>query len=560
MTLPLSIPGQSKNILLVGDEGISVYNVSGGGMRYIDHLAWLTPDFEYKLKDTLRKDCPKTPVAILYDMVEQHYRKEMVPKVGPIDKKNVVARKVAISFPNYKIRTALELKVKKGKQKEDNGKGLETIPYLFAAIPTSELLSSLLRAVVASGLPIDGLYLLPVEGVSMVSKLSRKLGRGDKRPARWTLFIGQHASGNLRQIVVKDGELALTRMTPFSEDQENAAGWVHAIHQEYKVTISYLSRLGYKPEEGMNIVLIGPDEADSHLGGHFSEEESAGLMLLSTKEAADLLGVSAVFSEEAEYSDVLYVAWLGQGARPVLSLPVDSFEKVKQPRLIASLLLAASAVAALWFGYQAALSARDYAVVMADLDSRKAQLKGAQEDYARLLDEKEKEGYDIRLYKGSFTAEQELDSYAIKPFTILKGVSEALGPVLTIDEIMIRHEDGSEVRFEESNGNAVVRKTSRSNNRSISSSGTTKDGDKHKFYSRMSMTFSAGIPQEEANKILNGLVRQLKMRMPEYEINIEKAVKDRSYQVDVEGQIGGESDLPDLKKDNTAVIEIRGDV
>ena len=116
MSIPIPIPGSSKNILLVGDEGISIFNASGGGVRYIDQLAWLTPKFENKLSDTLKRDCPRRPIVILYDMVEQHYRKEMVPKVGVFDKGNVIKRKVAITFPNYKMRAALPLKAKKEKE------------------------------------------------------------------------------------------------------------------------------------------------------------------------------------------------------------------------------------------------------------------------------------------------------------------------------------------------------------------------------------------------------------------------------------------------------------
>lgn len=552
MSLVLPFPGQSRNILLVGDEGITIFNASGGGVRYIDQLAWLTPDFEDKLSDTLRKDCPKKPIVILYDMVEQHYRKERVPKVGPFDKANVIKRKVAITFPNYKMRAALALKASKSKSEES--KGLKSSPYLFAAVPSSELMSSLLRGVVASGLPIRGLYLLPVEGVGLINKVSKKVSSDKAKPA-WTLFIGQHGSGNLRQIVTKDGELALTRMTPFSEQQENTQAWSQSIFQEYKVTISYLSRLGYNSDDGIEIILVGPEGARTEIENYFSED-SAILHQMSVDEAASYAGVKTGLDQDSDFADLLYVAWAGQATKFALPLPVESFERATKPRLIANVLMVLALGATLWFGYQSASTTASYLSVGSELKKKEALLVGEKETYARLLDEKEREGYDIRLYKGAFEAEKELNEYALKPFTILKGIATALGPVLSIDDILIRHADDNEIRFE--NLDAVP--TSGGGFNFNNNFGNNQNKDGYELYSRLSMTFAASVPQEEAQRILEDLVRQLGNRLPNYTVSIEKAVRDRAYEIDVEGQIGVQSQRPELQEDNTAVIEIRGAV
>jgi hypothetical protein len=72
--------------------------------------------------------------------------------------------------------------------------------------------------------------------------------------------MGQHRSGGLRQIVVKNGEIALTRMTPIAENDENSAAWVEDVVQEFKATMSYLSRFGYSPDEGLEVILIANPE------------------------------------------------------------------------------------------------------------------------------------------------------------------------------------------------------------------------------------------------------------------------------------------------------------
>ncbi len=552
MSVPIPFPGQSKNILLVGDEGITIFNASGGGVRYIDQLAWLTPDFEHKLSDTLRRDCPKNPIVILYDMVEQHYRKEAIPKVGFFDKSNVIKRKVAIAFPNYKMRSALPLKSKK--IKNDDTKGLASSPYLFAAIPSSELMSSLLRGVIASGRPIHGLYLLPVEGVGMINKISKKVS-GAKEKSRWTLLIGQHGSGNLRQIVTKDGELALTRMTPFSESQDNATVWAQNIFQEYKVTISYLSRLGYNSDEGIDVILVGPEGAGASVEEHLSEEK-VSFHSLEVEEAASYAGIKIGLNQDDQFADLLYVAWAGQASKFTLPIPVETFEKATRPRMIANAVMALALIAVAWFGYQAVTTTAQNLSVGSELKEKEALLVGAKETYARLLDEKERKGFDIRLYKGAFLAEAELNDYAIKPFTLLKGISTSLGPVLSIDDILIRHADGNEIRFK--NLDAVPSASQGFNFRNNANNDQNKEG--YELYSRLSMTFAASVPQEEAQQILEDLVRELNKRLPQYQVSIAKAVRDRAYEIDVEGQIGARNQAPELKEDNTAVIEIKGAV
>ena len=110
---------------------------------------------------------------------------------------------------------------------------------------------------------IAGFGLLPTESVNFVEALSRKIfggGEGDKKstlsflskkkapPPKsnvWTIFIGQNRSGGLRQIVTKGGELALTRITPIVETNEDIELWTGDIFREYQATMTYLSRFGY---------------------------------------------------------------------------------------------------------------------------------------------------------------------------------------------------------------------------------------------------------------------------------------------------------------------------
>ncbi|PJF38970.1 MAG: hypothetical protein CUN55_15720, partial [Phototrophicales bacterium] len=207
---------------MLADDGVYLYRASSLGVRYVEHVPWEDENFVSTVSDLIVKKCAKKPVIIVNDMVEQHYRKEKIPKVSPMDRASVVKRRLNITFPNYPIRAALKTK------EQDKSAGVGGI-YLFAAIPQSEAYKKAIQAVQRSAAPIVGLFLLPIEGITMVSALSQKQAKKAKTRSMWTVFIGQHHGGGLRQIVTKRGDLALTRMTPVVDTDVEPDVWAKEV-------------------------------------------------------------------------------------------------------------------------------------------------------------------------------------------------------------------------------------------------------------------------------------------------------------------------------------------
>jgi len=71
----------------------------------------------------------------------------------------------------------------------------------------------------------------------MITKLSEKMHDKGAPIPKWTVFIGQHQSGGLRQVVVREGELALTRMTAVGSHDENPMNWAREVQQEFKLNL-----------------------------------------------------------------------------------------------------------------------------------------------------------------------------------------------------------------------------------------------------------------------------------------------------------------------------------
>jgi hypothetical protein len=549
---------QSRNVLLIGDEGITIYKSSARNIRYIDQIDWVTPDFESKLTHVLTHDCGGGAVVMLYDMVEQYYRKELIPDVGILDKKNVLDRKLAITFPNYKYRAAQAFrgKVKKGAGAggDQAGGSLKTLPYLFAAVPASELLSALIRAVLAANLPIQGFYLLPIEGASLISRLTKRLYSSGEAPG-WTLYIGQHSGGNLRQIIVKDDQLTLTRMTPFSQSQEDPAAWVANILQEYKVTASYLSRLGYKPEDRLNIVLIGPKAAQTILEEQL--QESVELKVLSLQEATRLAGVGSRLNQTEEYADALFAAWAGVSSGYALPVEIPEFQRVMMPRRVANIAILFLLLASIWFGYKFAVQGLEAMDLQSKLNANKVQVASLQSTYNQLLDTHKELGYDVRLFRGAFNVWDELNAFSLRPFSMIKGVGLALGEI-SLEEFSIRHDGEGKINLK----SYVAAMRSQDNPNAVSDFASFEEPEEkgpYGFYARMAFRFSPDVEDEDVNNIVYTLLGRLRSALPQYEISKKAYAPDRAYDLDMKGSIGRQTDqAPEMAQENVTIIEIRG--
>ena len=212
----LSFLTPNRTVLLTSDDALYVYSVSSRGVKLVDVVPWGAQNFIDNVSNILAKDCAKRPVLMLNDMVEQHYRKERVLKSGvsSLDKQTMIKRRLSVAFGKYPVRAAMLLKEKIPKTKNQPASDI----YIFAAIPESDSLNKTISAVKKSLASVAALCLLPVESSDMVRTLSQKLSKKGSKKATWSIFIGQHRSGNVRQVVTKNGELALTRMSPLAAE------------------------------------------------------------------------------------------------------------------------------------------------------------------------------------------------------------------------------------------------------------------------------------------------------------------------------------------------------
>ena len=241
--MALALMSPNRTVLLIADDALFIYSVTSRAARFIDAVAWGADDFVRTVEKLLRKECGGKPVLILNDMTDQYFKGgQRLPNVGMMDKQGVLRRKLQVAFPNYPIRGALPIKQKKGERpapgadKAANARVAGDL-YLFAGVPMAEPLVKTFEAVKASMVSVAGFTLLPIEASDMVRALSVKLAGKERRPSEWAIFIGQHQSGALRQVVTRNGQLAMTRITSVSSAEGDHATWAMDVYQEFKATL-----------------------------------------------------------------------------------------------------------------------------------------------------------------------------------------------------------------------------------------------------------------------------------------------------------------------------------
>ena len=530
--MALSFLPSNRTILFVSDEALSIYSTGAKGPRLMETIPWEAADFEKNVAKVIVKDCGRRPVLIVNDMVEQHYRKERVIRggVGMMDRAGMLKRKLNVAFPNYPIKAAFPLKEKIPKT--------ETTPaadiYILAAVPGSNQFAQTLNAARESLASVSGFCLLPVEASDMLKALSDKISKTKKSSARWVVFMGQHRNGGMRQVVTKNGELALTRMTPVAEDDSNSTVWAQDVHQEFKATMSYLSRFGYQAEDGLDVIVIANSEAGEALEQLI--EEDCNFAAMTVSEAARLLSVPVGRQEDQRYVDPLHVAWIGRKNKFILPMKAAQIDQVSKPRqgaMVATLLLLAGAA---FMGYQFINQYAAISKIYSELDDGSQRHAQLQVQYQKEVQRKEELGFDVRLVQSSIAVYDQLQQEQVKPLDLFNGVGKALGKDLRLDKMNISRPAPSalpQLLDQATGGTSPV------------------------FVASMQMTYPSTTNIDKGNEEVSDLRGRLQSLLPGHKVEVTKFLKDYEYVEEIVVETG-DLEKNDVKQDFVAEITIKG--
>lgn len=533
----MSIFAPSRCVLLLSDEGLDIYDVGSSRSVLVENVPWNTEDFTDAVAETVQKKCRGKHILILNDMVEQHYRKERIPKVSPFDKANVLKRRVAAAFPSYPIRSAI--KMKERAPTRDNQLSSEI--YLFAAVPFSENVRKTLDAVKKCYASIAGFCLLPVESATMVHALSKKLIRSGEKQSVWTLFVGQHQSGGLRQIVTKNGELALTRMTPIVDTDIDHEVWASEVAGEIKGTMGYLSRFGFDPTDGLDVVVIANNSLADNVSSKIDFE--CNLSVLTSMEAANLLGLKIGRQEEERYADPLHVAWSGKKSSLTLPLRAMQLDTISGPAKMAAAASFVLLLACGYFAWQAYNGLSGWVGANEELDRARQENAATKIEHQQEVAKKEAMGVDFLLIENSTKVYDKFEHEAMKPLRVFDVIGRSLGSDLRLTSLDVR--PAAEAPVAAVPGAAVDPNAPLPNRR---------------YEIVLRIVFPAALAPEVGVTEINSLEERLKQNLPNHQVSIIKQVADLSYTGNFVGEATSQKDSGKEKKDYEAQIVIRGEL
>lgn len=531
MSLSFLKPGRA--VLLVSDEFLSIYTVGSNGVRLVETVPWGAENFVNNVASIIAKDCGRRPLLILNDMVEQHYRKERVIRAGVsfMDRSALLKRKLNVAFPNYPIRAAYPLKEKAGKAEKKVASDI----YIFAAVPSSDQFTKTIESSRKSMASLAAMCLLPIESSDMVKALAAKASsKKPKGKNSWAVFIGQHRNGSLRQVLTKNGELALTRMSPIIDTDEDPHAWATELHQELQATISYLSRFGYDPEDGLDVFVVANPAAGEALEGLI--EQDYNLHIMTVGDTAKLLGLTIGFQEDQRYADALHVAWAGNKNKFLLPMKATQVDEVSRPRQAAMVAALALMGGVAFLGYQTVSFIGQVAHFNDEIDNATRKKSQMEAQYQREVQRLDELGFDARLVQNSLLVYGDLEKQKIKLLTLFGGVGKALGKDLRIDGIDVQRIAKPQVTQVFGGGEPPPVRS---------------------FEAKMKITYPSTADIDKGNKEVEDLRGRIQSLLPDHEVKVSKLLQDYEY---TEGLIVETGDLEkeNVKQDFVAEIMVRG--
>lgn len=396
-------------ILMVGDEGAVLTQLRGGAV--IRRLFAQSPEPAHAkgINEALAAS-PQSPVTILFDVMDQSYVRQTLPPVSSFSVSKIITRRLNKDFSPDDIKGYVILDREKTGRKDWN--------FLMVSLANSPLMQKWITFAAERENPLKGMGLLPLEAQRFMQAVSKSLLKShDKtaKPLEWQILVSHHKVGGCRQIVMRDGKLAFTRMAqPFGDS--TPAVIAGNIEQEIINTIEYLKRLGLQDHMQTAITIICSDEIKSSLDKN--NLKAGEHHFFSPYEITSLLSLKDAAQQGDSFGDVVISAFIGKQRKLLLSLQTPYTQKLAQFALGIKAVKAAGALGVLaiigWIGMST------YGILDAhqNSDSLEAKHRTLTDDLAKIKTRAETLPKNINLYSDIMKLSQMLnkDEYELLPF------------------------------------------------------------------------------------------------------------------------------------------------
>ena len=517
----ISALGSYKTTLIMTDDDLYIYSSKGTGAELAGVVPWDDGNFAEKALSIISQRCGSKPLIVLNDMSEQFYKVDKLPDIkNPLDRNSLIKRKLVAAFPQYKITGAL---IQSDKLKGSKVKNFRTV---MAAIPSSQKMQKVNNVLNFSGLQILGVGLLPVESASLVHELSQSMNKNkDKTKNNWTIFVAQNANGGLRQIVTKNGDMALTRMTPLVNTDEEPEVWASEVSQELKATMTYLTRFDYKQDENLEVILVSNPTAGQILEGLI--DVSCNFYSLSVTQVSERLKIKPHSPEEMRYMDSIHARWSANKINFDMNMMPEEVGIISKARLGAVAASVLMAFSLLYFSSGAYATYSDLSQTKQDIVRAKSNKNSADIAYNEAVKNSDATEYDINLIKGTVDSYEEFGNAGILPTKYIAKINKAMSKFTqTFSDIEMN----------------ISSNTKQGNQSTGRSANAVRDTDlkKGEVEIKLKMVFPGSVAPEKGNELVERIRRSLEQEFSDIEYNVEitKFLRDMTFESAFEGSAG----------------------
>ncbi len=533
-----------KQVLVIGNDGVQLYITRGKRTSLYEDYS----DAGASLSANLRRAFQEinAPLILLFDVVEQQYRKETIPQVSVLDRKRVILRKLMMAFPQQQMRAFLP-----SKQPPKAG---DSMIALFAGLAPNLSFIQIMDAVLDSEVPVMGCGLLPVESTTLITKLQAAIAKKTKaKPnsgSRWAVLMTYHKTGGLRQIVTKDGELALTRLTPLAIDPHDAGALTEEMQRELNATLTYLSRFGYETGDGLDLFVIG----SSALCNSFAQIRlpMRNVYAYTPKEIGNWINIRLDIDEKMSvFADIVHAGWVGTQRKILMPLSTPLMDKIVKARDLAQL---AMFVLLIGLGYGVwqtlDLQTRNMALQseIVDIKSKRVMLQTEYDTLAKKLNTLK---YPPEQTKLALDIYDEFGKRGLQLEPIIKKITQAIDKhAMILKKFEVKSTASASI------ADYLAR---------IVNGTQSSILDPAQEKAQMTITFEIGYtedaPIESAAVLTNQLVEQLRTLFPGRTVVIDKMVGNLALDKTVQGvseQIAANKVEGRLVKEDTSSITITG--
>lgn len=370
-------------VLSVGDDNVVLTKIEN--KKVVN--AWLAspdPQLAYEELGEAFAEDKRAAVSVIFDTLDQAREEQEIPKVNVMDRRKVMARHINMAFPGINLRGARLI---------GEGETPRSLLYEFASVPLDGRVPGWVDFV--ESLPNDtrGFYAIASENVDIVEALLPEDTPAVEEGNHWRHLIGVNATGGFRQIIEKNGDLCLTRLTAAPPPETPPEEFADMIFRDFQATVTYIKRLGYVASDTLDLVILtAPDNRDAMSNVEWGIPRS--VTMKTPHEAGVELGLGSIGREDQPFCDVLHAAWFSSKRAPALPLTRsvalgDAKDDLRDLAYLVSPYVAAASVVGCvgWIGwtlFQTSNMNSDNAALQAELSRSQATLVQEQANLATL--------------------------------------------------------------------------------------------------------------------------------------------------------------------------------